>query len=75
MGEAHGPSERDPDLLLAEVLAAPHDLAPRRAYARAVRTYEPERAALIDHQLAIREARRAGLTPSEHDLLEARTLI
>jgi hypothetical protein len=75
MGEAHGASERDPDLLLAAVLAAPHDLAPRRAYARAVRAYEPDRAALIDHQLAIREARRAGLRPSERDLLEARTLI
>jgi hypothetical protein len=75
MDDARGASERVPDQLLADVLAAPHDLAPRRAYASAVRANEPERAALIDHQLAIREARRAGLTPSERDLAEARALI
>jgi hypothetical protein len=70
-----GASEGDPDRLLAEVLAAPHDLAPRRAYARAVRANDPERAALIDLQLAIREARRAGLSPPERDLSEARALL
>jgi hypothetical protein len=75
MDKARGASEREPDRLFAEVLAAPHDLAPRRAYADAVRANEPERAALIDHQLAIRDALRAGLTPSERDKSEARALI
>jgi hypothetical protein len=75
MDEARGASESDPDRLLAAVLAAPHDLAPRRAYARAVRANEPERAALIDHQLAIRDALRAGRTPPERDMSEARALI
>lgn len=75
MDEARVASEREPDRLLAEVLAAPHDLAPRRAYARAVRANEPERAGLIDHQLAIRDALRAGLTPPERDMSEARALI
>jgi hypothetical protein len=75
MDAARGASERDRERLLAAVLAAPHELAPRRAYAGAVRAGEPERAALIDRQLAIREARRAGLAPAERDLSEARALI
>jgi hypothetical protein len=51
--------------LIEPVLAAPHDLAPRRAYADAVRAEEPDRAKLIDLQLAVREAARAGR--SDHD--------
>ena len=61
--------------LLAPVLASPHEIAPRRAYAGGVRASDPDRAALIDHQLAIRLARRAGLTPSETDESAARALI
>ena len=61
--------------LIDPVLAAPHDLAPRRAYADAVRASDPDRAALIDHQLAIRAARRAGTQPAEHDESAARELI
>ncbi len=52
---------RDP--LFLAVIAAPSDMAPRRAYADAVRAKDPDRAALIDHQLATREALRRGDEP------------
>jgi len=45
--------------LLANVIASPTDMAPRRAYADAVRPTDPERAELIDCQLAMRDAARA----------------
>jgi hypothetical protein len=60
---------------LAPVLAAPNDLAPRRAYADAVRASDPERAALVDRQLAIRQARRAGVPAAEADESIARDII
>ena len=60
---------------IAAVLAAPNDLAPRRAYADAVRPSDPERAALIDRQLAIRRALRSGLPAAEDDDSIARDLI
>ena len=60
---------------IVPVLRAPHDVAPRRAYADAVRATDPDRAALIDRQLAIREARRAGTPSSERDQSAARDLI
>lgn len=60
---------------IARVLAAPNDLAARRAYADAVRPSDPERAALIDRQLAIRQAFRAGVPAAEHDLTIARDMV
>lgn len=45
--------------LLTNVIASPADPSPRRAYADAVRASDPERAELIDCQLAMREAARA----------------
>jgi hypothetical protein len=63
------------DTLIAPVLDAPGDLAPRRAYADAVRAHDPDRAALIDRQLAIRLARRAGTAPAPDDERVARDLI
>jgi len=54
------------------VCAAPEDMAPRRAYATAVKASDPERAQLIDLQLALREARRAGKDP---DATAARELV
>jgi hypothetical protein len=61
--------------LIEPVLAAPHDMAPRRAYADAIRATEPDRAALIDHQLALREAHRSGTAPADRDASAARDLI
>ena len=49
--------------LLADIIARPTDMAPRRAYADAVRATDHQRAELIDLQLAIRQARRAGTEP------------
>ncbi len=69
------PGEPGVEPLLAPVLAAPNDLAPRRAYADAVRASDPDRAALIDHQLAIRQARRAGAPSAERDESAARDLV
>jgi hypothetical protein len=60
---------------LAPVLAAPNDLAPRRAYADAVRATDPERAAFIDRQLAIRQALRSGVPAAEQDESIARELV
>lgn len=60
---------------IAAVLAAPNDLAPRRAYADAVRAGDPDRAALIDHQLAIRQARRSGASAAQADESAARDLV
>lgn len=60
--------------LLAAVVAAPTELAPRHAYAEAVRGTDPERAELIDLQLAIRTARRAGELPAPSDTSRARSL-
>ena len=60
---------------IAPILAAPNDLAARRAYADAVRPSDPERAALIDRQLAIRQALRAGAPAAEHDQSIARDLL
>ena len=61
--------------LIAPVLAAPNDLAPRRAYADAIRPSDPERAALVDCQLAIRQALRAGVPAAEHDESIARDMV
>jgi hypothetical protein len=51
------------DSLMAAVCAAPEDMAPRHAYAAAVKASDPDRAKLIELQLAIRDARRAGKDP------------
>ena len=48
------------DPLFAAVCATPEDLTPRRVYAEAVKPSDPERARLIELQLA----RRAGQDPS-----------
>ena len=60
--------------LVDRIVAAPDDMALRHAYADAVRGVEPDRAALIDHQLAIRDAYRAGTPPPERDVAAARDL-
>jgi hypothetical protein len=60
---------------IAAILAAPNDLAPRRAYANAVRASDPERAALVDRQLAIRQALRAGAPAAAHDESITRDMI
>ncbi|GEM_PF-3709650 len=60
---------------IAAILAAPNDLAPRRAYADAVRPSDPERAALVDRQLAIRQALRAGVPAAENDETIARDMM
>jgi hypothetical protein len=58
--------DRDPRIAhelarrLADVIARPTDPSPRRAYADAVRPMDPERAELIDCQLAVRAALRAN---------------
>ena len=51
------------ETLLAAICADPEDMAPRHAYAAAVKPADPERARLIDLQLALRDARRAGKDP------------
>jgi len=58
------------DTLMAAVCAAPDDMAPRRAYAAAVKPSDPDRAKLIDLQLAIREARRRGEDPGTAEASE-----
>ena len=60
------------DSLLAAICADPEDMAPRRAYAAAIQPIDPERAQLIDLQLALRDARRAGKDP---DARHSRELI
>lgn len=60
---------------IAAVLAAPNDLAARRAYADAVRPSDPERAELVDRQLAVRQALRAGKPAPENDAAIARDLL
>jgi uncharacterized protein (TIGR02996 family) len=65
---------RTRESLLAAVVAAPTELAPRHAYAEAVREGDPERAELIDLQLAIRTARRAGRPPAAQQVRRARML-
>jgi hypothetical protein len=60
------------DALQAAVCAAPEDMAPRRAYAAAVKAGDPDRAKLIELQLALRDARRAGTDP---DATAARDLV
>jgi hypothetical protein len=60
------------DSLLAAICADPEDMAPRRAYAAAVKPVDAERAHLIDLQLALRDARRAGKDP---DATAARELV
>jgi hypothetical protein len=60
--------------LLAAVIAAPTDPAPRRAYAHAVRATAPERAELIDLQLAIRDAYRAHTVPPSDMTARARSI-
>jgi uncharacterized protein (TIGR02996 family) len=52
------------DPLLDAVLEAPEEMAPRRAFADAIRAHDPERAELIDLQLALREAARRGEEPA-----------
>lgn len=64
----------DLERLNAAVVAAPTDPAPRRAYADAVRPTDRSRAELIDLQLAIRDARRAGQQPSSDQTNRARAL-
>ncbi|HEU4730542.1 MAG TPA: hypothetical protein VFT22_21740 [Kofleriaceae bacterium] len=64
--------------LLAAVVDAPTDDAPRLAYARAVAASDPERAELIELQLAVARARRthtappAGALDREHRLIRDR---
>jgi hypothetical protein len=60
--------------LLADVMASPADPAPRRAYADAVRSRDPERAELIDCQLAMRDAARANQSPPEDASARSRFL-
>jgi hypothetical protein len=60
------------DSLLAAICADPEDMAPRRAYAAQVKPSDPERAQLIELQLALREARRAGKDP---DARQSRELV
>ncbi|MBS2030691.1 MAG: hypothetical protein JST54_22495 [Deltaproteobacteria bacterium] len=62
----------DVDALLAAVCAAPDDMAPRRAFADAVRSADSDRAKLIDVQLDNRERRRRG---EDVDPSGARSLI
>lgn len=61
--------------LIDQIVAAPDDMEPRRAYADSVRGVEPDRAALIDRQLAARDACRAGTAPNERDVAAARDLV
>jgi hypothetical protein len=60
--------------LHAAICAAPDDEAPRRAYAAAVRTTDPDRARLIDLQLANRATLRAGGEPTDLDIVTASRL-
>ncbi len=63
------------DALLAAVIAARDDDAPRRAYAAAVRASDPARAQLIELQLGARATRRQGGAPSTTDLKTATELV
>jgi hypothetical protein len=63
------------DALAAAVIAAPEDPEPRRAYAAAVKATDPERARLIEMQLAIRDQRRHGHEPPTSETTAARDLV
>lgn len=64
-----------PAELLARIVADPADDAAREAYATAVALAEPTRAELIRLQLAMRGIRRAGGTPSLHQVDRERQLV
>jgi hypothetical protein len=63
------------DQLAASVAAAPEDMAPRRAFAAAVKTSDAERARLIEMQLDFRDRRRRGEEPSSDETIAARDLV
>lgn len=65
----------DLDHLYAQILAAPTDPTPRRAYADAVRTKDPARAELIDIQLAMKNSAVIEAPPPQAARNRARQLI
>ena len=65
----------DLDRLYAQIVAAPSDLAPRRAYEAAIRGTDPLRADFIALQLEVREAAQRGAPRPSETARRARALL